>query len=1106
MAGILASCEDWAKTTFHEVVKNNNETGLVTTLAIDCFVFLVCLLVHKVEVRRTTDRAPRLDQKFGRLGTFLKKALDTEREPSQHHLLTTPLVGEATPSDRRSQQHLQSTRWVRGATSAVSGYLALLDSGFWLFGLLWIISWTACAFQWGPAPMFGVAAIRSMEQETFSGEAACRRGFPVGAEPLQCVSMSQFLIHGNHSTLAPWFPHTTYMECKDLAVWCSARSLAYSPTQHRCWLFNSTSLGDSDTHEDYEFCVGSISQRAGFVELGLAFAYGLITIAVALSFLYRVTLRESWSGLCMHERCTIWLSELPTRDSIDGEVFYLEEEEFDRVEQDINDAITKQINEQISETRADASQYLSEVKVLDVHVARRPARGRSNSNKAALSGQAFVVLSRHMYAESLLLRRGPLWGMRCLDQLPSYVHWRDHTLFKFGKAPWSAVTVRCQRAPPTSDINWANLYTDRKWLSRIGIFLTVLIVLVFFAPVLVASSLHEIVDNMAHDGNTDRFMTTAMLDKISLAVDQVPSYLMLLMNSLIMPVIITCLCSCGLPDLKSQQEQEEFSANFSFLMLVSLVIPAFGLVPAGKSIMEQAVALAGSVEKTSDLRTLMGLPLEAPAKLLAKYMMNAALVTPALQLIHLSPSLGNWLTRCCTRCCRRPSKEANSIAQPFAWGYWGAWAMSLLSFALLLSIVMPVILPLATIAFFLTRYAHRSNFNRGVYDVPFNMSQAFMLRIGVCIIKIVALFWLVMAVFFFVQRPIAEGGVRMVIPVDLRDLNLERHHVKSCLISLAVAVVLGLGGWIAHGESFERFWFARCRSAGPIKLWAGLLSCGACAAFIVAFLQRPEIFVFEERLVPYHQLFSAALGCAALLCILFAHLVNSFGRRLLRGTGMKRMQLERLADGTHYASKEVLAEEEVDADVPFPDVVCRGDWYRPPGLVVESSAPQTNGHGKEALDQLTSSRPVAETKPLPNAAPAAAPTAAQAAAQQPPAAQTAGFSNGGFAKGGPTAPPPVATQLLRSGGPQAAAAHVGGTSAATYTLSSGFPYAGLAGGLSASQSAAVRRPLLAGSSAGPHADGAARLSAGLPQRRGTGDMSARGRQQVPPTWKPRSQA
>eukprot|EP00928_Gymnodinium_smaydae_P012865 TRINITY_DN14696_c1_g4_i1.p1 TRINITY_DN14696_c1_g4~~TRINITY_DN14696_c1_g4_i1.p1 ORF type:complete len:998 (-),score=185.12 TRINITY_DN14696_c1_g4_i1:65-3058(-) len=731
-------------------------------------------------------------------------------------------------------------------------------------------------------------------------------------------------------------------DCVSLARGCSAAGLALGvrpATRDECWLLwdpGEVNITGLEYNPNYSVCYGEWDSVPGRVEFGLTLVYGIVVIAFAFRFLFQLYSRNT----SRIQRHTVWLTHLPSRDRETGARFQLEGPEFRRVGQDLKRELTKWIKarwsdefdgEILDESREGA--IIEEVYV--VH---------AGDGMDYLAGHAFAVLSKEVYVRLLLHRRGPL---------PGWCHWRDHTLFKFGMPPWAAVTLRCQRAPPPSDIAWENLHIASRAFASI----VMRIMLFVFVLIVSAPDLSRVLTPWFASLHDEGMISEEVRDRLTTLCDQLPSLLLLLMNSLLLPIIIELISDAQRPHLKSQSQTTQFLLNLTFLCMTSIVVPCLHLLMGNNSLLNQLLdfyhnnvdkAESWWVNSIAIIRSVGDQAFHLPLFFLQKYLMNATFFSNGFQLIQFSNGLA------------RRFGFAESLPFPYAWGYWYAWSMSIIYLGLITSVVMPSMLPLCALFFIFTCKVHEVNLRRGAYESN-EMDRFFESRIAASMIQAVAAFWWTMALYFFVQdsgdMQVQEGLVHELyvplvtliegtpsISVGTADIS-ERLVVSGSLLFLAFLSALGsllaVRGWL------EELLFHRLGGQGPDHIVC-LFGFMTIPLLVGAFLWMPNMSWSLGRIeMPEHSVFALILFIFGVCGRLLARATVCVQSRRTRLAGEVKISQDKFVSyGQEDFVRDLAASLRKEGEVTVEALVKNASWYRPPTRLQSGQLLQQTSDGE----------------------------------------------------------------------------------------------------------------------------------------------------------------
>lgn len=477
---------------------------------------------------------------------------------------------------------------------------------------------------------------------------------------------------------------------------------------------------------------------------------------------------------------TVWLMHLPVCDQQTGEPFLLQEEDFRQVEQDLKEEIQKRIRQRLAfwaqqpvdDTRpvvhrihvarvvdtvyriderllrsrmkleqlekklleAEASSFAASCfgRLRVRHYERQSENWReqvrllehslreANLSSKGMAGSAFVTFKERAMQEALLLPPPRCWNCR------------SYTYFHFGHPPFASVTLRCVRAPHPSDINWRNLHKqDWERILRFwtGTLLLLLFMLLLITPVTVTAELNELILRLRthaqvvqkwlegkFGANFDLFLSA---EQWAETTAQLPTMVLLLINSVLLPLFIGIICSWTGSHLHSQTEVNCLHLNFMFLVLNQLVIPLLGLtgLPALLELLRDKLD-DGTIGRITMLDLLGGAvkASNSPGIFSLKYLLNCAFLTNANSLTNLAQLfVRSW--------------QGSDVPWTFAWGYWYAMSLSIITTGLGLGVIVPCLLPCTAIFFALKFSVDRHNLTHRIYDYGPQMELVLNFRV-----------------------------------------------------------------------------------------------------------------------------------------------------------------------------------------------------------------------------------------------------------------------------------------------------------------------------------------------------------------------------------------
>jgi len=541
---------------------------------------------------------------------------------------------------------------------------------------------------------------------------------------------------------------------------------------------------------------------------------------VALVFVERLQRRIQPRVLQDHEqdriRRTLWLSDLPVYDRETREAFEFYGEDFKRVGEDLKYAINAELRNSTIGLFTPANMEVHVAPVVDrwFHTSLRlrnvqermevyralsqvPSTGCCSAMvrlwharqqrqyakwAAALSKQLDGIVRgpKHISGSAFITFQRPDDRDYFLRKRPHWWKCQSHTYFKFGRPPFASATLSCTRAPHPGDVNWMNLHVETLYQKLRGGILTILLFVVMVllvTPVTVSSQLNVVMQEVKneveehakrlHCMHVVRFVKSRWVD---MATTQLPSMVLVVINSLLLPDLIQRIAVFVKPHRKSTVEVIQLHLNAAFLIMNSMVIPFLGLESIN-GLLEwanlrmkhhPAEMVQKLIERVGD--QLM----HTPGIFALRYILNCACLTNVNSLLQVPQLIGRAHARSAARTARE-SVEAEE-AWVFAWGYWYAWTISIFTIGICASTAVPSVLPFTAVFFTLQHTVDKYNLTHRIYshgpDIETeNLLTTRVLHYMRCVI---AFWWFFMGMVFWVVMK--QGLIQnwdSSVPVDL---------------------------------------------------------------------------------------------------------------------------------------------------------------------------------------------------------------------------------------------------------------------------------------------------------------------------------------------------
>lgn len=240
-----------------------------------------------------------------------------------------------------------------------------------------------------------------------------------------------------------------------------------------------------------------------------------------------------------------------------------------------------------------------------------------------------------------------------------------------------------ERAPPPTDVDWQHL-GHRSGVERLyawgwtcGLLALTLAVL---SPVAVMAKLNPLVDSFGKAALGDSYLRTMLLCYW-------PPLIVFLVNSLLTPCCISFVAERQKHWRKSSTQLTILTLNSVFLVLNTFLVPLLSLGGID-TFLERLLAVPFGQWNTE----LGSVFLSSSGGFAVQYMASALFLSNGVQLVQPRCLLTSW---------DRPE---------FDFGYWYASALSIATLCLGFSLVVPLILPLASLYFAVKLYVDKYNF------------------------------------------------------------------------------------------------------------------------------------------------------------------------------------------------------------------------------------------------------------------------------------------------------------------------------------------------------------------------------------------------------------
>jgi hypothetical protein len=372
--------------------------------------------------------------------------------------------------------------------------------------------------------------------------------------------------------------------------------------------------------------------------------------------------------------------------------------------------------------------------------------------KKALSGSAFITFKLPRHRDQLLQEEEG-------HPVTSWIWKSSHSYFSFGRPPFASVTLSCERAPHPSDIIWQNLHIT--WWQRSLVFWSLASLLLFVMVVLVTvvriselvmpimhivrKELHALEHNyiwqhfvpsspktLVETLNHDNLLWKSLLE-------QIPTLILLFINSVMVPALITAITYCERAAKLSDAEISRMMVNFFFLFTNTVIVPFCGVA----SLSELLEKFFKALQEQASSEPLRKLIFASPGVFALKYLMSATFISSINQLLQVPQITVRWFQMNFLAVTNRDKKKFQE-PWPFYWGYWYAWTLSIFALGLIMSVACPSTLPIAALFFFVKYWVDKYNLNNSVYACGTDVEGGLAIRVVYYLRFVVAFWWFAM--------------------------------------------------------------------------------------------------------------------------------------------------------------------------------------------------------------------------------------------------------------------------------------------------------------------------------------------------------------------------
>mmetsp|Transcript_147382 Transcript_147382/g.274676 ORF Transcript_147382/g.274676 Transcript_147382/m.274676 type:complete len:920 (+) Transcript_147382:128-2887(+) len=308
-----------------------------------------------------------------------------------------------------------------------------------------------------------------------------------------------------------------------------------------------------------------------------------------------------------------------------------------------------------------------------------------------MSGHAFVVFNKERNVRDML------------QKTPHRCDLRDST-FRFGRPPFSSVTLKCQRAPPPADLIWEYMHVPfcpNYLFHAVNVLVLVASTAVAVALVICLwdqSLLAELWKTPPRGGVA--YLDTSWEGPL---LQQTATIGLLGFNSLVVPLWVDCISYCRRYFRHKYVELLQLTLNLGILIFGNCMCPVLALFTIRWLFSPSAGLFRfGHLVGKSGAFSL-------------QYALNCTFISNLVTLMQLGRQICRKIKLCFCVVTEREMKDANAPLQ-VPWGYWYAWSLNIAFSALIFSVLVPSILPVTALGFTLKLAVERRLLADGVVD------------------------------------------------------------------------------------------------------------------------------------------------------------------------------------------------------------------------------------------------------------------------------------------------------------------------------------------------------------------------------------------------------
>jgi len=182
--------------------------------------------------------------------------------------------------------------------------------------------------------------------------------------------------------------------------------------------------------------------------------------------------------------------------------------------------------------------------------------------------------------------------------------------------------------------------------------------------------------------------------------------------------------------------------NYAFLTLNSVVLPFLGenyLNEMLANVLSMFTSAQNSVIDSSTAYVQNGL-VSCTGLFTLRLLMNATFVSAGFNLAQI-PQMAYRLIAPLVAFTDKEKEEAQE-AWPFAWGYWYAWCLANFTLCVFMCTILPSVLPLATLFYYLKYKVDKYNLDNRVYEIGAVKDETILVRVVFYMRFVVGFSWI----------------------------------------------------------------------------------------------------------------------------------------------------------------------------------------------------------------------------------------------------------------------------------------------------------------------------------------------------------------------------